>query len=102
MGPLFKPEDCVFVEYVSNESFRCGDCAVYLEEGKIFLHRVYSVSAGGLWLADDAGAMEKHFVPFGGVQGRVAGGAFFSSGWPGFIYGMSARSLRILKRRLSL
>ncbi|MBI5744314.1 MAG: hypothetical protein HY952_07180 [Elusimicrobia bacterium] len=69
-----------------------GDCAVYSYEGRLLLHRVLRTDSGGAWLADDAGRIEEHFVPWDDVRGRALGGPL-SSGLPGLVYSRVRRAV---------
>lgn len=62
-----------------------GDCAVYSYEGSVLLHRVLETGPEGAWLADDAGRLERHFVPWKDIKGCALGG-LFSRGMPGLLY----------------
>ncbi len=68
-----------------------GDCAVYSWEGRTLLHRVLAVSPEGAWLADDAGRLAPHFVPWADVKGRALGGPL-SGGFPGLLYSRCRRA----------
>ena len=88
MLPVFRPGQSVLV---SPERTRPGDCAVYVYLGRTLLHRVLAVSPAGATLADDAGRLEPHFVPWGDVQGRAMGGHPLSAGAPGLLYSRARR-----------
>ena len=92
MLPVFRPGQAVVV---SPERTRPGDCAVYVHLGRTLLHRVISVSPAGATLADDAGRLEPHLVPWGDVQGRVLSGHPLAAGAPGLLY---SRTRRLLAR----
>lgn len=89
MLPVFRPGG---LAPVSAARPRPGDCAVYSYGGRTLLHRVLKVSAGGAWLADDAGRLEPHFVPWADVRGRALGGPL-SVGLAGRLYSALRRGL---------
>jgi len=88
MLPVFRPGQAVTV---SPERPRPGDCVVYSYLGRVLLHRVTAVSETGATLADDAGRLEPHLVPWGDVQGRVLSGHPLAAGAPGLIYSRTRR-----------
>lgn len=75
-----------------------GDCAVYSYMGSTLLHRVVAASPSGAWLADDAGRLEPHFVPWAKVRGRAHGG-LLAGGLPGLAYCKARRALSALLLR---
>lgn len=89
MLPVFKPGA---IAPVSAARPRPGDCAVYCYKGRTLLHRVIKVSAQGAWLADDAGRLELHFVPWTDVRGRALGG-LLAGGLSGRLYSALRRGL---------
>jgi hypothetical protein len=82
MLPVFLPGGTALV---AEGRPAAGDCAVYDWQGRTLLHRVLRISPAGAWLADDAGRLDLHFVPWGGIKGRALGG-LLSSGLPGLFY----------------
>lgn len=84
MLPLFRPGEAVLAETGARPA--SGDCAVYLWEGRTLLHRVIRTEEAGAWLADDAGRIEPHLVPWPAVLGRVCGGGPFAHGLCGRLY----------------
>ena len=90
MLPVFRPGELVLL---SDDRPRPGDCAVYLFEGARLLHRVLAVTEKGAWLADDAGRLEKHFVPYKDISGTAVSGGLLSRGRPGLAYSLSRRAL---------
>lgn len=89
MLPVFRPGG---IAPVSAARPRPGDCAVYSYKGRILLHRVLRAGPDGAWLADDAGRLEPHFVPWPDVRGRALGG-FLAGGLPGRLYSALRRGL---------
>lgn len=89
MLPVFRPGD---IAPVSAARPRPGDCAVYSYKGSTLLHRVLRAGPDGAWLADDAGRLEPHFVPWPDVRGRALGG-FLAGGLPGRLYSALRRGL---------
>ena len=81
MFPLFREGGAALVD---EERPGAGDCAVYSYMGRTLLHRVVGTSPSGAWLADDAGRLEPHFVPWAGL---LAGGL------PGLAYCKARRAL---------
>ena len=75
-----------------------GDCAVYSYMGATLLHRVVGTSPSGAWLADDAGRLEPHFVPWARVRGKARGG-LLSSGLAGLAYCKARRAVSALLLR---
>jgi len=92
MFPLFRPGALVLVQAVSR-GLSAGDCCVYEFEGRTLLHRVVGTGPGGAWLADDAGRISPHFVPWSGVRGKVLSKDPFVSGVPGRIYSTVRRAI---------
>lgn len=82
MLPVFKPGELALAR---PGKLRPGDCAVYSYRGRTLLHRVIKTSADGAWLADDAGRLEPHLVPWADIRGRALGGPL-SRGLPGRVY----------------
>lgn len=72
-----------------------GDCAVYSYEGRTLLHRVLKAGPGGAWLADDAGRLAPHFVPWADIKGRALGGPL-SGGFSGLLYSRCRRAFSSL------
>lgn len=90
MLPVFRAGAAVLV---SGERPRPGDCAVYSYMGRSLLHRVASVCAGGAVLADDAGRLEPHLVPWAEVRGRALSPSPLASGPAGLAYHRLRRAL---------
>jgi hypothetical protein len=95
MFPLFKEGGAALV---GGGRPAAGDCAVYSYMGRTLLHRVVRTSASGAWLADDAGRLEPHFVPWARVRGRAHGG-LLAGGLPGLAYCKARRVLSALLLR---
>lgn len=92
MFPVFRAGGAALV---SGERPRAGDCAVYDFYGRNLLHRVIRTSTAGAWLADDAGRLEPHFVPWARVRGRAHGGPL-AGGLAGLAYCKARRALSAL------
>lgn len=90
MLPVFKPGEAALVSPARPSP---GDCAVYRYEGRTLLHRVLSTSTAGAWLADDAGRLEPHLVPWSDVRGTALGRRPLASGLPGLVYSRCRRAL---------
>lgn len=95
MLPVFKPGGLALAR---PGRLRPGDCAVYSYQGRTLLHRVLKVSSEGAWLADDAGRLAQHFVPWADIKGRALGGPL-ASGLPGRLYSALRRRIAVLLRR---
>ena len=89
MLPLFRPGETALAETGARPD--PGDCAVYLWEDRTLLHRVIRAEEAGAWLADDAGRIAPHFVPWAAVLGRVCGGGPFAGGLLGRLYSFIRR-----------
>jgi len=89
MLPVFKPGE---VALARPGRLRPGDCAVYSWQGRTLLHRVLRTGSEGVWLADDAGRLAPHFVPWAAIKGRAFGGPL-SGGLPGRLYSALRRRL---------
>ncbi|MDA8242699.1 MAG: S24/S26 family peptidase [Elusimicrobia bacterium] len=90
MLPVFRPGELVLL---SDDRPGPGDCAVYLFQGARLLHRVLSVTEKGAWLADDAGRLDRHFVPFSDISGTAVSGGPLSRGRAGLAYSLTRRVL---------
>ncbi len=90
MRPVFKAGGAVLVQEARP---RPGDCAVYSYRGRALLHRVLGVAEAGAWLADDAGRLEPHFVPWPEVRGRALGSHILSGGFAGLVYCRARRAV---------
>jgi len=89
MLPVFRPGELALAGRGKQEPerwLRPGDCAVYELEGRTLLHRVLKTGPDGAWLADDAGRLEPHFVPWKNVFGKVLSRNPLAGGLPGKIY----------------
>ncbi len=100
MLPVFKPGEIAFVRPLG-ASQPCpglfpGDCAVYLYEGRQLLHRVVKTVKDGAWLADDAGRLERHFVPWEDIRGKVLSRNPLAGGFCGYLYSGVRRCLSAL------
>ena len=91
MLPVFKPGQAALV---SGERPGPGDCAVYSYAGRTLLHRVIKTGQAGAWLADDAGRLELHFVPWGDIRGRALGRHPLAGGFCGLVYSRLRRVWR--------
>lgn len=89
MLPVFRPGELAFVV---GERPRPGDCAVYSYKGRTLLHRVLKTGLAGAWLADDAGRLEPHLVPWENVRGRAPGDSFLARGLAGLLYSRCRRT----------
>lgn len=94
MLPVFRPGQAVIAAPAAP---RPGDCAVYSYKGRALLHRVLRRAEGGLVLADDAGRLEPHFVPWSNIRGRAEGG-LLAGGLAGLAYCRLRRLLFSLLR----
>jgi len=92
MLPVFRPGELALAR---PGPLRPGDCAVYSYRGRTLLHRVIKVSSDGAWLADDAGRLAPHLVPWADIKGRALGGPL-SRGLAGRIYSSLRRRLSFL------
>jgi len=90
MLPFFKAGDLALV---SASGCRPGDCAVYSYGGRTLLHRVLKTAPEGVWLADDAGRLEPHLVPWGDIKGRAMSRNPLAGGFLGRIYSGLRRGL---------
>ena len=90
MLPVFRPGETAFVTGARPGP---GDCAVYSYGGRVLLHRVLRASEAGAWLADDAGRLEPHFVPWPEVRGRALGSHPLSGGFAGLVYCRARRAV---------
>lgn len=95
MLPVFEPGGTAMAR---PGRLRPGDCAVYSYLGRTLLHRVLRTSPDGAWLADDAGRLAPHFVPWADIKGRALGG-LLAGGLPGRLYSALRRRLSPLLRR---
>jgi len=89
MLPVFRPGGLALVD---GERPRPGDCAVYSYEGRTLLHRVLKTGPAGAWLADDAGRLEPHLVPWKNVRGRAPGTNILARGLAGLLYSRCRRT----------
>lgn len=89
MWPVFRPGRSALV---SVRRPRTGDCAVYDFYGRVLLHRVIKTAQGGAWLADDAGRLKPHFVPWARIRGKALGGPL-SGGLSGLAYSRLRRAI---------
>jgi len=89
MLPVFRPGELTLLEEARPKP---GDCAVYDYKGRTLLHRVLSTGPAGAWLADDAGRLEPHLVPWKNVRGRTPGDSFLARGLAGLLYSRCRRS----------
>ncbi|MDO8806173.1 MAG: hypothetical protein Q7R35_17290 [Elusimicrobiota bacterium] len=100
MLPVFKPGEIALVHplipHPSSLILSPGDCAVYDLEGRILLHRVVKTGPEGAWLADDAGRLEPHLVPWENIRGKVLSRNPLAGGLCGYIYSKIRRSLALL------
>lgn len=93
MLPVFKPGGLVLTEAAAPGELSPGDCAVYVYEGRTLLHRVLRTGQNGVLLGDDAGRLEPHLVPWGGIKGRVLGRNPLGGGLCGLLYSRLRRAL---------
>ncbi len=93
MLPLFKGGGVVFVE-APPAGLSPGDCAVYAYEGRLLLHRVIAVNDAGPLLADDAGRIAGHQVPWRDVMGRVLSRNPLKNGAIGLLYSSLRKKFR--------
>lgn len=103
MLPVFKPGQIVIISKAGSSGkprpfLHPGDCAVYSYKGRTLLHRVLKTAPGGAWLADDAGRLERHFVPWADIRGRALGQHPLSGGLCGLLYSKLRRALFIKAR----
>ncbi|OGR51217.1 MAG: hypothetical protein A2049_09165 [Elusimicrobia bacterium GWA2_62_23] len=89
MLPVFRPGGLAFV---IDGRPSPGDCAVYSYKGRTLLHRVLRTTSRGAWLADDAGRLEPHLVPWKNVRGRATGDNFLARGLAGLVYSRCRRT----------
>ena len=89
MKPVFKPGEVALVKPLS---LSAGDCAVYSYKGRSLLHRVVKTEAAGAWLADDAGRIEPHLVPWENISGKVLSRNPLAGGLSGRLYSKIRRS----------
>jgi hypothetical protein len=90
MLPVFRPGTVAFVD---DDRPVPGDCAVYSYRGRTLLHRVLKTGLYGAWLADDAGRLEPHLVPWRDIRGRARGHHPLSKGISGLAYCRARRTL---------
>ena len=90
MLPVFRAGDLVLVSAAAPKR---GDCAVYSYAGRTLLHRLLRSTPEGAWLADDAGRLEPHLVPWADIKGRVLSRNLFAGGFTGLIYSGFRRGL---------
>ena len=97
MLPLFRPGGIALAEPRPGARpeawLRPGDCAVYEYRGERLLHRVLSTGRAGALLADDAGRLAPHAVPWEAVEGRVVSRHPLKSGPAGALYCRLRRKL---------
>ena len=91
MRPVYKAGELALADSAARPA--PGDCAVYRRHGRTLLHRVLSTVHEGAWLADDAGRIAPHFVPWADVDGRAVTGGPLSRGICGLTYSLARRSL---------
>lgn len=89
MLPVFRPGELALVD---KERPKPGDCAVYDYKGRTLLHRVLGAGPAGVWLADDAGRLEPHLVPWKDLRGRAPGNSLFARGLTGLLYSRCRRT----------
>lgn len=89
MLPVFKPGELALV---CEGRPAAGDCAVYSYKGRTLLHRVLKTGPSGAWLADDAGRLDAHLVPWAEIRGRAAGGHPLAGGAAGLLYSRCRRA----------
>lgn len=95
MLPVFRPGGVALAEGTGPGLLRPGDCAVYLYGGRTLLHRVLAAGPEGAWLADDAGRLTPHLVPWSAVLGRALGGPL-AGGLCGLVYSRLRRAVYAL------
>ena len=97
MLPLFRPGGLALAEPRPEPRpdgwLKPGDCAVYDYRGERLLHRVLSAGRAEVLLADDAGRLPPHAVPWSAVEGRVVSRHPLKSGAPGALYCRLRRKL---------
>lgn len=90
MLPVFRPGEVVLV---GPPVLSRGDCAVYNYGGRTLLHRVLKTSPEGVCLADDAGRLAPHSVPWADIRGKALSKNVFAGGFPGYIYSRLRRAI---------
>lgn len=96
MFPVFKSGEVAIVERKAQKAkskIKPGDCAVYSYEGRLLLHRVVKTGPEGAWLADDAGRLEPHLVPWVNIRGKVLSQNPLACGLCGLVYFKIRRSI---------
>ena len=104
MLPLFRAGEIVLVEpllfpdpqaLIPQPFPAAGDCVVYNYEGRSLLHRIISANASGALVADDAGRLAPHRVPWSEVSGRVISGNPLKKGLAGLAYNSVRKLFRV-------
>ena len=92
MKPLFNDGDIVLITKgigfrgEGRETIKKGDCVAYDFNGQNLLHRVVGFTGNGIWVQDDAGITEKHFIRFENIIGKVITKNPFKKGFIGYLY----------------